>query len=73
MTNAPVTSLEQAIALAELEVHKLGWKKNEYEVTSSGLQGDVWWVEIWRIPMVPGGYVEIEITSGGKVTVFGGA
>ncbi|MCC6694034.1 MAG: hypothetical protein IT365_00260 [Candidatus Hydrogenedentes bacterium] len=72
-TEVQVTSIEQAIALAELEVHKLGWKKDEFKVISSDFQGGVWRVMIERLPSTPGAHVVIEVTSDGKVTVLGGA
>jgi hypothetical protein len=64
--------MEQAIALAEQEVLKLGWKKNEFEVGLSGSRDGLWWVEMVNLPPTPGGHVTVEITSNGKVTVVPG-
>lgn len=66
--STPAITRAQAVAVAEAEVHKRGWK--EIEVGSASQEAGIWQVTIWRLPKVPGGHAVIEVSKAGVVVAF---
>ncbi len=64
----PEIGKEQAVAIAEQEVTRRGWK--ELEVVSSNLEGKHWVIMLERLPKVWGGHATVEVSTNGKVLRF---
>ena len=59
-----------AIAVAEQEAKKRGWKG--FKVDHVAFREGSWWITITRLPKVPDGYRTFEISIDTKVTPYGG-
>jgi hypothetical protein len=64
---APETLEHFMVRTAESEAHKR-WGWSQIEVHSVMRVEDGWRVTLWRIPKMPGGYVDITISCDGNVT-----